>query len=43
MTLPTFPTLAGQTFATKSPITATNVAEHELRAHGAHGAVSGAL
>lgn len=29
MTLPTFPTLAGQTFATKSPITATNVAEHD--------------
>jgi hypothetical protein len=29
MTLPAFPTLAGQTFATKSPITATNVAEHD--------------
>ncbi|MGA8169577.1 MAG: DUF2460 domain-containing protein [Methylocystis sp.] len=29
MTLPTFPTLPGQTFATKSPITATNVAEHD--------------
>jgi hypothetical protein len=29
MTLPTFPTLTGQTFATKSPITATNVVEHD--------------
>jgi hypothetical protein len=29
MTLPIFPTLAGQTFATKSPVTATNVAEHD--------------
>ncbi len=29
MNLPTFPTLTGQTFATKSPITATNVAEHD--------------
>ena len=29
MTLPVFPTLAGQTFATKSPVTATNVAEHD--------------
>ena len=29
MTLPTFPALVGQTFATKSPITATNVAEHD--------------
>ena len=29
MTLPTFPTLPGQTFATKSPITAGIVAEHD--------------
>ena len=29
MTLPAFPTLPGQTFATKSPITATHVAEHD--------------
>jgi hypothetical protein len=29
MTLPFFPTLAGQTFATKSPITASIVAEHD--------------
>jgi len=29
MTLPIFPTLAGQTFSTKRPITATHVAEHD--------------
>jgi uncharacterized protein (TIGR02217 family) len=29
MTLPAFPTLPGQTFATKSPITASIVAEHD--------------